>query len=101
VDRVAAVLLAPPVAAWAAQRRGGTGLSREALRLSATDVESIPLPTDPTPWRNAATLILASRGDTSDSTARVLRVAELMTAAYEADEAVLRWWRERFERLRR
>jgi len=101
LDRVAAVLLAPPVAAWAAQRRGGTGLSREALRLSATDVESIPLPTEPTAWSEAAKLILDGRGDTSDPTARVMCVAELMTAAYEADGAVLRWWRERFERLRR
>ncbi len=101
VDRVAAVLLAPPVAAWAAQRRGGTGLSREALRLSATDVESIPLPTELNPWSEAAALILDGRSDSSDPIARVLRVADLMTEAYQADEAVLRWWRQRFERLRR
>ena len=50
VDRVAAVLCAPPVAAWALRRAVGTGLSPDAIRVSAGLLADAPLPTDARAW---------------------------------------------------
>jgi SAM-dependent methyltransferase len=83
---VAAVLMAPPVSAWAAQRHLGAGLGSTSLKLSASQVLQLPLP----------------RQSWAAATARA-RVRDLDGAAVEMcrayglsrDDAVpvLEWWR--------
>jgi hypothetical protein len=83
---VAAVLTAPPVAAWAATHHLGTGLGPTALKLSATQVLDLPLPRRS--WDGAADLLRA--GD-------VHGCAEAMCDAYEVTEPhrepLMAWWR--------
>ena len=77
---VAAVLTAPAVSAWAAQTYFGAALSAGAIKLSARQVGSIPLPDRP--WDAAAAAL--AEGD-------VDRCARLMDDAYATD--VYPWWR--------
>lgn len=87
VDRVAAVLCAPPVAAWALRRAVGTGLSPDAIRVSAGLLADVPLPADGEAWADATALLAA--GD-------VERYGVVATAMYglpvERAAAVERWW---------
>jgi hypothetical protein len=87
VDRLAAALCAPPVAAWAATRAAGSGLSPGAVRVSASLVRDVPLPVDADAWAEATALLAA--GD-------LARYAEAATAMHalppEAASAVVRWW---------
>ncbi|MCL2541282.1 MAG: N-6 DNA methylase [Nocardioidaceae bacterium] len=86
--RLLAVTLAPPVVAYAAARYLGTGLTPGSVKVSARQLAALPLPRDHERWAAAATL--AREG------ARPARVAELMTAAYAAeDPALTAWWAER------
>ncbi len=81
--RIAAVLAAPPVSAWAAATYLGAGLSGGAFKLSARQVLGLPLPRRP--WDDATDAL---------RTGDVHGCAELMCAAYEIDDpAVLTWWR--------
>jgi hypothetical protein len=86
LSRVAAVLLAPPVSAWAARRFRGVALSSDAIKLSARQVLDIPLPSSPGAWAHAADLI--ERGDLEPA-------AESMVDAYGAGPEVLDWWTNR------
>jgi predicted RNA methylase len=79
-----AVLLAPPVTAWALREATGAALSSDAVKLSAKQVRRIPLPPPGADWDDAARL--AETGDVDG-------VATAMTRAYGAD--VLDWWRAR------
>jgi N-6 DNA Methylase len=83
VYRVAAVLLAPPVSAWALSAYGGVALTSDAIKLSAKQVLEIPLPVDASAWDQAAAAL--AEDDLG-------AVASLMTEAYECDPAVLDWW---------
>jgi hypothetical protein len=87
VDRVAAVLCAPPVAAWALRRAVGTGLSPDAIRVSAGLLADVPLPTNARAW-TAATALLAD-GDLEAFGAVATAMYDLPSA--QAD-AVERWW---------
>jgi hypothetical protein len=83
---VAAVLLAPPVAAWAAHRHLGSGLGPTSLRLRASELLDLPLPT--APWTDAAVLLRAGQVDAA--------AVELCTAyglGGSERERVLSWWR--------
>lgn len=96
LDLVAAVLLSPPVVAWAWQRWFGAALAVDALKLAARQVVELPLPSDRAAWQRAADLI----GRTAISTvvegaALSDEVAAIMNDAYGADAAVLQWWRAR------
>ncbi len=51
---LAAALSAPPVTAWALALTAGTARSRHALKLSARQVLSVPLPVDRGTWHAAA-----------------------------------------------
>src|SRR5581483_1146177 len=84
--RVAAVLLAPPVSAWALARSAGAALDRDAIKLSARAVHDIPLPSEDDAWSAAAAALAA--GD-------VTSAARAMTDAYGAPEDVFHWWRNR------
>ena len=57
---IAAVLAAPAVSAWALAHYRGTALTRDALKLSATQVLELPLPVDDAAWADGARL--AARG---------------------------------------
>jgi hypothetical protein len=90
VDRVAAVLCAPPVAAWALRRAVGTGLSPDAIRVSAGLLAAVPLPTDARAW-TAATSLLAE-GDLDAFGAVATAMYEL---APDQADSVEGWWAAR------
>jgi hypothetical protein len=122
LDRVAAVLLAPPVAAWAWRRWFGSALAVDALKLAARQVEQLPLPDDAEAWAEAAALLESNSQDRvqgsrpasttspaidgTDGSDRhpeelVIAVAAIMNRAYDADDAVFEWWLARYRKLRR
>ena len=88
VHRVAAVLLAPPVTAWAASTYGGVALTSDAIKLSARQVLEIPLPTDDAMWTRAAHAVAAGE---------VLEAGTLMSAAYGCGPEVTQWWANRWQ----
>jgi hypothetical protein len=88
--RVAAVLTAPAVSAWAAATFLGAGMSGSSIKLAASQVRTIPLPAARSPWEGAAA-VLAS-GDVDGC-------ARLMDRAYRTD--VYGWWRNRQSGTRR
>ena len=80
--RVLAVLLAPSTSAWAASRYLGAGMTSTALKLSATQVRTLPLPAQP--WDDAIAPLRA--GDWP-------LFAVAMNRAYAVpDEPVTAWW---------
>lgn len=92
---VAAVLLAPPVVAWAWARWLGTALTVDGLKLAARQVLELPLPEDAAAWDEAASMVAL---DGTGGSAMAVRVATVMNRAYGADDAVLKWWLHRFGR---
>ncbi|MEM9561066.1 MAG: N-6 DNA methylase [Actinomycetota bacterium] len=101
LDRVAAILLAPPVVAWAWQRWFGTALSVDALKLAARQVPELPLPPDVAAWDDAAAAVAAAEAaPPGERPGEVDRVASVMNAAYGAGPEVLGWWRNRRSRRR-
>lgn len=84
---VLAVLLAPPVSAWAIREWGGTALSSTAVKLGAPQVRSVPMPSPGRAWDRAAALL---RGGGS-----VVDAGALMCDAYGVDEEVHAWWAAR------
>ncbi len=96
VDRlalVAAVLLAPPISAWALHRVGGGALTADAIKLSARQVLEVPLPADEDRWRRAADLLAESDPGSGPAPDPADFGAE-MGAAYglAPDHPVLGWW---------
>lgn len=89
--RVFAVLMAPPVVAQVAATYFGTALSTHAIKLSARQLASLPLPVHEGPWTRAAALLEASEPAPEELT----EVARLMCAAYGADPRLLDWWLDR------
>jgi hypothetical protein len=83
---VAAVLLAPPVAAWAAHRHVGSGLGPTSLRLRASEVLDLPLP--PAPWTAGAELLRAG-----DIDAAAVELCTSYGLGGAEQERVLSWWR--------
>lgn len=95
---VLAVLLAPPVVAYAAAHYLGTGLSARSVKLSARQLAALPLPSGQGAWDRGAELARAAQGaSTSAARARLLAgCAAQMCAAYVGrHEATLSWWLER------
>lgn len=107
---VAAVLLAPPVVAWAWERWFGSAMAVDALKLAAKQVLELPLPSDRGKWEQAAALIVSSTVPvltSADSTVAprslaaeqgkqvAIEVGSLMTNAYGADRHVFEWWEKR------
>jgi hypothetical protein len=83
---LAAALMAPPVTAWLLERTIGSGLSVDAVRLSAKLLLQVPLPTDRRAWTAARKAL--RQGDLD-------RFAVAACRAYAADEALAGWWRDR------
>ena len=103
LGRLAAVLLAPPVVAWAHRRWFGTALSVGAMKLAARDLAVLPLPSRSrrgasARWDEAAALALAIDPFTVDETAThetLHAIGRLMTEAYGAPESLFEWWSSR------
>ena len=85
---VAAVLLAPPVAAWAATHHLGAGMGAGSLKLSAREVLALPLPSRG--WDDATGLLEA--GDLDGAAVEMCRAYGLRRA--DAGP-ILYWWRAR------
>jgi hypothetical protein len=86
--RVAAVLLAPPVSAWASSVYAGVALTSDAIKLSARQVREIPLPSNEAAWERGAEALAAGE---------VLEAGTLMTAAYGCEADVTDWWANRWQ----
>ena len=111
LGRLAAVLLAPPVVAWAHRRWFGTALSVGAMKLAARDLTLLPLPSSERPgaaqrWDHAAELALSIdpfAGDAADAAHRrttLETIGRLMTEAYGAPESLFDWWSSRLNSTR-
>lgn len=97
LHHVAAVLLAPPVVAWALRRSFGSALSLDAVKLSASQVQELPLPTNREPWDEAATMLSETNpASYPDALSLAKSVSELMMAAYGAHPEVMEWYESRF-----
>jgi hypothetical protein len=83
---VAAVLLAPPVSAWAAHRHLGSGLGPTSLRLRASEVLDLPLPLRP--LTRAAGLLRAGEIDAAG-----VELCGVYGLSGPVRESVLSWWR--------
>ena len=87
MDLLLAAVLAPPASVWAARQAAGTARSPGAVRLSATQLELLPLPTNPEQWRAGAAQLRAGELEAA---------AVTLTDAYGLDQseqnAVLNWW---------
>jgi hypothetical protein len=93
---VAAVLLAPAVSAWAHERAGGSALARDAIKLSASDVAHLPLPTDGDAWSEGADRLERAVRDAAPAGRPSLDAfAEAMGPAYGVGDEVGRWWLDR------
>jgi hypothetical protein len=98
--RLAAVLLAPPVTAWARARYAGTALSGDAVKLAARQVLELPLPAGVAAWeRGAAATATATAaslaGDAGAWRAALLEGGAAMCEAYGVGDEVLAWWAAR------
>jgi len=97
---VGAALLAPPVAAEAWWRHGGSGLSAGALRVSARQLLALPLPTDRAAWRMGAALLMqwqrGGHGGTGRRDAIAAEFADVMCRAHglrgTGADRVSAWW---------
>lgn len=94
---VAAVLLGPPASAWALTHYGASALAAGALKLSARQVEAIPLPAEERAWDEAAAHVAAAHAaaDPDATRTHLDAAAAAMVRAYDGDDALLEWWRGR------
>ncbi len=94
----AAVLLSPPVTAWALRRWGGTALAAGGLKLSAAQIRAIPSP-PPGPAWDAAAVAVRHATDAAGAAERrrwLLVAADESSRAYGVDDpALLPWWEDR------
>ena len=98
---VTAALSSPAASAHAWGVAAGTGLSPRALKVSATQVLEIPLPTEESAWRLGAELAQeATHSCDGDSWGRHMRaLGEAMDAAYETP-GLVDWWVDRLPPFR-
>jgi hypothetical protein len=87
--RVAAVLTAPAVSAWALRHHAGAALNPGAIKLSAGQVLQVPLPTSDSAWQQGAKALAAGR---------IVDAGDAMSRAYDSGDQVLEWWRSRLPR---
>jgi hypothetical protein len=96
LDLLLAALIAPPASVWAARQAAGTARSPGAVRLSATQLAQLPLPTDRALWNEGSEQLRAGQLTTAVRT---------LTAAYGLNEhdqsVVLDWWTIRSKRRKR
>ncbi|WP_420612670.1 Eco57I restriction-modification methylase domain-containing protein [Candidatus Spongiisocius sp.] len=100
----AALLTAPPLTAWAAARHLGASLSTSAMKLSARQIEDLPLPPKSEWWDVAAShaqdaYVSRSVGERS---VHLRRLAHAMCVAYGVDDSddLVDWWTGRLPQRR-
>ncbi len=103
--RLCAVLLSPPVTAWAMARYGGSAQSEDSLKLAASQLLDVPLPERGEPWERAVAHVqagaaAAAQGDGSAWAQSLDAAGQAMCEAYGATEEVWHWWRARLPRFR-
>ena len=89
-----AAICAPPSAARLARDAAGSELSAGAVRVSATAVRALPLPSDTGAWREGTDLAAGLGLDEEGRRDEILhRFGEVMVRAYgPADPDLLAWW---------
>jgi hypothetical protein len=98
-----AVLLAPPVAGFARREYAGAGLSADAIKLSARQVATLPLPAGRAAWDAGATLARAATmagraGDLDGWRGALDRLGQVMCRAYGVPpDPLLAWWSARLD----
>jgi hypothetical protein len=100
LDHVGAVLLSPPVTAWALRNVTGAALAAGAVKLAARQVLDVPLPEPGRDWDAAAALVaeVPAAADRGDRRAALVAAGERMIAAYgirNGGDDLLGWWAER------
>ncbi|MGH9149631.1 MAG: hypothetical protein ACRD0F_04755 [Acidimicrobiales bacterium] len=102
--RLGALLSSPPVTLVAACRHLGAAMSSEALKLSASDVLGLPLPTDRHAWELAAGHFenASQATDAEARSAELTASAHLMCEAFglPEDPELMAWWSDRMPSLR-
>jgi hypothetical protein len=99
---VAAVVLAPAISAWSWARVAGSALTRDAIKVSASDVAAMPLPFDDEAWQEGADRLRAAV-EAARSTALTPELdpfAEAMGRAYAVADEVGDWWAQRLPAAR-
>jgi SAM-dependent methyltransferase len=101
---LAAALSSPPVTAWCVERSLGSGLSADAVRLSARLLLEVPLPPDRRAWTRA-TAALRSAAVIEDPAGRhraLVDFGRLGCRAYRVGvggvDGLLAWWSRRLPR---
>ena len=90
---VAALIASPVASAWAHTRFRGSALNLDVIKLSASQLLTLPLPADLRPLDEAADACLRAHTATGKERERWLRaLAEATTRAWGADRAVIDWW---------
>ncbi len=104
LDMLAAILLAPPIVAWARRRWFGAALSTTAIKVPASGLGELPMPADLVRWRSAAALIAgedvpAGIEPTAVKTRSIVESVGLeMTEAYLGSgegQSLYSWWLDR------
>jgi hypothetical protein len=96
--RLLAVLLAPPVSAWAWWHHAGGALSADAVKLAAREVHDVPLPVDADAWEDGARLACqvaeaAEAAEPDAWRAAIEALGRTMDVAYGVDgDEVFTWW---------
>jgi hypothetical protein len=95
---VAAAIASPPIAALAMTKYSGAALSADAIKLSAKQAASMPLPAHREAWQLAADLF-ATAQEATTAEARIESLQRYGNAACKAygmqasaKRAVLDWW---------
>jgi hypothetical protein len=98
---LAAALSSPPVTAWCVERSLGSGLSADAVRLSARLLLEVPLPPDRRAWTQA-TQALRAVPTAPDRRQALLDFGLISCRAYRVEEGgvdgLLGWWSRRLPR---
>jgi len=93
--------MAPPVAAWAAERSAGTAMAAHALKLSARQLGEVPLPVDREAWAEGARLLrrVQRAAGLDDAQQLLVDAGRVLVEAHDLArpqrDAVMRWWVER------
>ena len=86
-----AALASPAASAWLGCIAAGTGLSQTTIRIRASMLADLPLPTSPPNWDEGAYLARKIHEETVDEQTYI-RFGEVMNQAYNASSDVLLWW---------
>lgn len=106
VWRLAALLSAPEISAHLHIAGLGTALSVDAMKMSASALEALPLPVDAGAWTEGAELtkaaVAAAAGGDPDQWSKLLyNLGTVMQRAYGSESsAVQAWWMNRLPRWR-